>query len=196
MRLRNRIIVTISFAFLIVLISSANAFANNTTYVAVNLSSEITNSGLAGYNFTQNDFSVSSPSQCVRVLISNCDNNNPSQFLCINGAYKSSYEQQHADLSFNESGFCPEYILAGYISCAMQSNYCVVTRNSNFTSPNQNNTQNNLTNSTVISTSATSSATTTVLPSINSTSVNNGLSTISNIINEIIQFFQTLLQKI
>ena len=40
-----------------------------------------------GYTIGSSAFSCSSTSQCVRVLITQCDNNNPSQFICINSAY-------------------------------------------------------------------------------------------------------------
>lgn len=73
-----------------------------------------------GYTIGSSAFSCSSTSQCVRVLITQCDNNNPSQFICINSAYLNKFN----NMTKNGSVICPQYMLAGVISCACASNYC------------------------------------------------------------------------
>jgi hypothetical protein len=174
----------------------SNSNGSNTTYIAVNISQELNNSVNAGYNFTPNDFRSASSAQCLLVLISPCDNNNPSQFVCINSAYNEIYAQQHANLSRN-GGACPDYELAGSVSCTSSSNYCEVTRSA-FGSPisNQSNSTINPGGPCIGTNGQLCGNSTTINTSINTNTVDSAVSSFGNIINEIIQFVSGLIKKL
>lgn len=195
----------------------------NYTYI-INVTGELNNSANAGFNFTANDFKTSSQSQCQLVLINQCDNNDPYQFACINQKYNLTYDQQYAAI-VNHSTACPDYFLAGQISCLIYNGYCSVAQNSNATYHNSsyntttsysttiytNGTQpeNGSSNSTTVGqggstrtttiyNTTTSYPTTTVSSNASNTKTpppTKGSSWLSNIINEIIQFFQSLFKK-
>jgi hypothetical protein len=74
-----------------------------------------------GYTLSSSAFSCSSALQCVKVLIAQCDNNNPSQFICINSAHLGEFSNMTKN---NGSVACPQYMLAGTISCSCTFNYC------------------------------------------------------------------------
>ena len=59
----------------------------------------------------------------LKVLIAYCDNNAPSQFICINSAYLSKFP--HRTNSSGSVVVCPMAIyMAGSINCSCRSNYC------------------------------------------------------------------------
>lgn len=99
---------------------------NATSYVAVNASSELSNSISAGFNLTANPFHLNFSQNCVLFQISQCDNNIPAQFVCINNASYSYFASQKKALSNNRSYVCPDFFMQGHISCAVQNGYCVV----------------------------------------------------------------------
>jgi hypothetical protein len=74
-----------------------------------------------GYALNGSTFSCRFGYQCTKVLITRCDNNNPSQFVCINSAYLADFSNMSRT---NGSVVCPQYLLAGTISCECASNYC------------------------------------------------------------------------
>lgn len=104
--------------------------SSNATIV-VNLTAELNNSAAAGYNFTANSFEANSSTACSLAQISKCDNNLPSQFVCINSTNEQSYLLQHQNLEGNGT-VCPQYVLAGFLYCQVQNGACVVARNSTY----------------------------------------------------------------
>lgn len=165
-------------------LSSSTSNNTNSTYIAVNLTQELNNSYAAGFNLTKGDFQSNSSLACVRALIDKCDNNNPSQFVCLNSsAYNQSYlPQKNAS---NSTGYaCPQYFLAGVVGCATQNNYCVVVHEPYPMSPNTTNS------STGISTPKTTQTTIPVnVPYV-------GSSTINGFINGIINFFENIFKSL
>lgn len=99
---------------------------SNATRVAVNFSFELNDSQQAGYALNQTIFRVNSQSECSIELIAYCNNNVPTQFICVNSAHAfyvaAQYNQTH---SVHQA--CPQYFEAGTLGCAVQGNYCVVT---------------------------------------------------------------------
>jgi len=164
----------------------------NTTSVAVNLSTELNNSLASGFNFTVGDFQSTSSAACVRAQITRCNNNNPSQFVCLNSsAYSNAYLPQQQNNTNDSKGFaCPDYLLAGVVGCESLNNYCVVTHEQY--SFKGNISSNTTLNATTIYHTTTSVPTTTV--PVNVPVV--GTSTINGIINEIIQFFDGLFKSL
>ena len=102
----------------------ANQTSNAT--IAVNLQQELNNSALAGFTLNQTVFYSNSSFGCSKLLIVYCDNNVPSQFICVNQKYSalvlSQYNQTH-----QVRQACPMFLMAGTVSCGVSDNYCVVT---------------------------------------------------------------------
>lgn len=188
MEFRGFALAVLVLAALILLSGSHVAAAgsgSNSTVVAVNLSSELNNSLAQGFNFTAGDFQSTSTAACVRALITGCDNNNPSQFVCLNSsAYNNAYLPQEQNNTSNKAHACPEYMLAGVVGCASVNDYCVVTHQQ-YSLSSGNTTTVNAT--TIYHT--TSSQPTTSVP-VNVPVV--GTSSVNSLINEIIQFFQSI----
>lgn len=108
------------------------ANAINKTPVALlpaNLSETLNTSRADGFNFSQGMFRSNSSSQCVRVRISSCDNNAPSQFACLNASYYRAYLGQQQAAFSGQERICPQYLLRGTISCASVGGYCEVASN-------------------------------------------------------------------
>lgn len=191
-------------ALLMISVSGAHAATNSTNtsvdVVAVNLIAELNNSRNAGYNFTANEFAANTSSQCSLSLITPCDNNVPSQFVCINSAYSEIYTTQSNQIysNFSSGGHaCPLFLLAGLVSCGTQDGYCVVRDTPR--SPlalNGTNTTTATYSSTTIAYNQTSSYSSTITYTstmrYNATSSN----TITNLINQIVQFFKGIFGKL
>jgi hypothetical protein len=100
--------------------------SSNSITIAVNLTQELNNSATQGFALNRSRFYATSASDCSRQLISWCDNNVPSQFICVNqqsvGVVSSQYKSAHSTPTA-----CPDFILAGSVSCGLVNNYCVVT---------------------------------------------------------------------
>jgi hypothetical protein len=73
-----------------------------------------------GYTLNSSKFQCGYSSQCAKVQVSPCNNNEPSQFICINSAYAGKL----ANSTSGSASVCPQYLLAGVISCRCTSNYC------------------------------------------------------------------------
>lgn len=109
--------------------SAGSTHSNNTT---INVQQELNASASAGFNFTMQTFASSSASDCLLVQITPCNNNNPSQFVCINSAYYQSYLNQTQRI-VKPGVVCPMYEIQGTISCGFESGYCIVTVRSQLT---------------------------------------------------------------
>ena len=104
---------------------------------AENLQQELNNSSQDGFSLNQTVFYSTSPSQCSRQQITGCDNNEPSQFICVNSQYANLVMSQY-HLIYSRPTICPEFYAAGDLSCGTVQNYCVVL-NSRQTIPAQPN---------------------------------------------------------
>lgn len=91
-------------------------------------------SGADGFNFTQQMFVSNSSSGCVLARISACDNNAPSQFACLNSGYYQAYLGQRQAAFSKQPQVCPQYLLAGTLSCVSSGGYCEVNL-SNYVNP-------------------------------------------------------------
>ncbi len=98
----------------------ANLTANGTE--AVNLTQELNNSAAEGFNLTVDMFSANSSSECSKELISPCDNNVPTQFICINQRFVGVVSSQRPPVR----GACPMFMMAGDIYCGLDDGFCVV----------------------------------------------------------------------
>ncbi len=105
--------------------------ANQTTNatIAVSLQQELNNSVLAGFTLNQTVFYSNSSLDCSRQLISYCDNNVPSQFVCVNQRYSALVSSQY-NLTHKNLQACPMFLMAGTVSCGVQDGYCVVMESS------------------------------------------------------------------
>lgn len=103
----------------------ANTMGNAT--VAVGLEHELKNSASEGFNLNSTLFRANMPSDCSLQLISQCDNNVPSQFICVNSVYSAQVRSQYAALYNGKSHICPMYVAFGNVSCGLEQGYCVVT---------------------------------------------------------------------
>lgn len=173
--------------------STSNSFYNQSAQsasVAVKLGAELNNSNSTGYNFTANDFASNSSANCALSIISNCNNNEPDQFVCLNSAaYNNSYIAGRFAQELNLTGkICPQFLLVGTISCTTLNGYCVVTHSSYSAPLNQSNSSTNTT--TIVSNSTLSTVTTSTI------SYSNAGQSLSNIISQIIQFFKGLLKSL
>jgi hypothetical protein len=95
-----------------------NAGEKGTRYSYQNESMRATQNGYAP---SASAFLCNSSAQCVKVQVAQCDNNNPLQFVCVNYNYLSEFANR------TRSGgpvACPQYMLAGIISCSCVSNHC------------------------------------------------------------------------
>ncbi len=101
----------------------ANTTGNYT--VAVNLQEELNNSANQGFTLNQTVFYSNSSAYCIRELITQCDNNEPSQFICINSAYSGPVGQQYKK-AHAIAVACPMFYISGTVYCGIQGNYCVV----------------------------------------------------------------------
>lgn len=194
----------VAIALLMIPISSTYATTNSTNVsvgaVAVNLTAELNNSRNAGYNFTVNEFAADTSSQCSLSLITPCNNNVPSQFVCINSTYSEIYAAQsnqiYSNFTFGRH-VCPLFLLAGLVSCGTQDGYCVV-RDTPRSPPVLNNTNKTTAtyDSTTIAYASTSSYSSTIV--YTSTMHYNATSSnfITNLINQIIQFFKGIFGKL
>lgn len=190
-----------AIALLIALASSFGATTNasnaTSASIAVNLTSELNNSRASGYNFTSNEFAANSPAQCSLSLITRCDNNVPSQFICINIEYNQTYSSQTSKINSNlSSGYaCPEYVLAGIVSCGISQGDCVVLKSPpNYTVSNSSTANYTSTYSSTATTIPKSSSTisyTSTVPQSGSSSVS-----ITGLINRIVQFIKDIFAKL
>jgi len=106
--------------------SSTTVQQVNGTRIAVDLQQELNNSANDGFSLNQSMFRANSSSQCSRQLISGCDNNVPSQFICVNNSFIDTVSGQRSSIYSNNSRACPDFIETGTLSCAVQAGYCVV----------------------------------------------------------------------
>lgn len=95
--------------------------------IAVNLSQELNNSANGGLYLNKSAFASSSYPACAKVLISSCDNNVPSQFLCVGAYYADEVTQEAQGADANKPHVCPMFVEAGSIACGVSAGYCVVT---------------------------------------------------------------------
>ncbi len=98
-----------------------------TRHSEIGVGAELNNSIAAGFTVNLTTFYVISGSQCVRESISYCNNNEPSQFVCINSRYSGKFTAQRSKIYSNKSRACPLFVLAGNISCTAENYYCAVT---------------------------------------------------------------------
>ena len=104
-----------------------NPPANSTVPTeAVNLTQELNNSASAGFSLLANKFHANSASECSKQRISPCDNNMPSQFICVNQQYADQISGQYISI-YTTPQACPQFLEAGTISCGLDDGYCVVT---------------------------------------------------------------------
>jgi hypothetical protein len=89
----------------------------------------ISNATGSGFQMNATMLVANYSSQCVLQQISFCDNNEPSQFVCVNQAYSSNVSAQYHKIYSGRAEACPEFVLAGKISCAVSGNYCIVVDN-------------------------------------------------------------------
>ncbi len=93
--------------------------------MGINPAEELNNSAGAGFNLTQAMFYANSSSQCSKQLISACDNNVPTQFICVNQQYAGNVSAQYAAI-YSRPWVCPQFMLAGKIFCGLEGDNCVV----------------------------------------------------------------------
>jgi hypothetical protein len=106
-----------------------NSTPNNTSRngtVAVTLFQEVNNSIAAGFNLSKSAFHANSSSECSLQLIGPCDNNIPSQFICINRQYNRTVSSQYGAIYTMHPRACPEFFMTGTVSCGLVNNSCVV----------------------------------------------------------------------
>ena len=92
---------------------------------AVNLAQELNNSNAARFSLNEAMFHANSSSACSKQLITPCDNNVPSQFICINEQYAGTVSLEYHGI-YRTPGACPEFLLGGNVYCGLDDNYCVV----------------------------------------------------------------------
>ena len=114
-----------------------NASTSNSTYqngtLVVSLAQELNNSAGAGFTLNRSIFYAASSPVCSKELISGCDNNEPSQFVCINSRYSGALSGQYKGIYANSGRVCPEFLEAGNVYCGTLGNYCVVYRSNSLT---------------------------------------------------------------
>ena len=94
-----------------------------------NAQNEIANASVSGFEITSQMLASDNSSQCSLEQISFCNNNEPSQFVCVNQAYASNVNAQYKLIYAGRGQACPEFVLAGHISCTISAGYCAVTDN-------------------------------------------------------------------
>ncbi len=102
-----------------------NISSNITANESVNLTEELNSSAKAGFKLTQVMFYANSSSVCSKQLISPCDNNEPSQFICVNQNYATQVSAQHSSI-YSSREICPMFYMVGSVTCGLDNNYCVV----------------------------------------------------------------------
>ena len=107
---------------------------NSSGTVAVNLAQELQNSAQAGFNLNESMFYASSLSECSMQQISQCDNNAPNQFICVNQQYNATVSSQYRNI-YSTPAECPMYIMEGNVSCGLVGNYCAVMHQGYVISP-------------------------------------------------------------
>jgi hypothetical protein len=105
--------------------TTINGTAPNDTLVAVNLTQELNNSAQNGFQLNSSQFYSTSSAQCTRESISGCNNNVPSQFICVNSQYAGAVASQHQTI-YATPTVCPDFLMAGYVSCVAVQGYCEV----------------------------------------------------------------------
>jgi len=94
-----------------------------------NVENSIGNATASGFHITPQMAAANSSSQCSLQQVTFCDNNEPSQFVCVNQAYASNVNAQYKLIYAGRGQACPEFVLAGHISCTISAGYCAVTDN-------------------------------------------------------------------
>ncbi len=100
-----------------------NGTSNGT--VAVNLTQELKNAAADGFTLTQSMFYANSSSACSKQQITACNNNVPSQFVCVNQQYAGLVSSQWKSI-YPFPTPCPLFLMAGTASCGVSDGYCVV----------------------------------------------------------------------
>lgn len=78
-----------------------------------------------GYNVNSSTFSCDTSNQCVKVQVTRCGNNEPSQYICINSGSRQNFENQAQKIRNSEGPVaCPQFYMEGNISCGCASSYC------------------------------------------------------------------------
>jgi hypothetical protein len=95
--------------------------------IALNLQQELNSSMQAGFTLNSTAFESSSAQSCSLQQISACNNNEPSQFVCVNSVYAARVRSQYSVLYNSSAYMCPEFTVPGVLGCAVQEGYCVVT---------------------------------------------------------------------
>lgn len=101
--------------------------ANGT--VAADISQELNYSAQDGFNLSMGTFRAGSASDCVKELAGRCDNNVPSQHICINQQYAALFASQYKEI-YPRPVPCPLFMMAGTLSCGLDGGYCVVVSQS------------------------------------------------------------------
>lgn len=71
-----------------------------------------------GIYLNSSAFSCGYSNACKKVLVASCNNNLPSQSVCINPSYYDQYLQQYNAKYGNHTYACPAYVMAGNVSCS------------------------------------------------------------------------------
>ena len=107
--------------------ASQQAQQNSTAVVASDLQQEMNSSAQYGFVLGSGAYASQNASGCSLQLIGGCNNNAPSQFVCVNSAYVGNVSGQYARL-YSQQRVCPAYMLPGTLGCGVSGGYCVVTR--------------------------------------------------------------------
>ncbi len=100
---------------------------NSTVVVAADLQLELNSSLHYGFALNASAFASYNASGCSLQLVSGCNNNVPSQFVCVNSAYAGEVAGQYANI-YRQPRVCAAYFMEGTLGCAVSSGYCVVTK--------------------------------------------------------------------
>lgn len=102
-----------------------NSTANSTMNTTLSVMQQINYSSAYGFTLSQNMFHANSSSQCLLESISACNNNMPSQYVCANSQYANTIQAQYREV-YSSPTVCPQFFMAGRISCSVTNNYCTV----------------------------------------------------------------------
>jgi hypothetical protein len=105
----------------------------NETVTVNTVAQELEESAGAGFILNSSAFQANSQAECSRILISPCDNNEPSQFICVNQQYAEAVSSQYKSI-YTKQTACPEFLMAGTVSCGLIDDYCVVVQQADFPS--------------------------------------------------------------
>jgi hypothetical protein len=94
-----------------------------------NAQNEIANASVSGFEITSQMLASDNSSQCSLEQISFCNNNEPSQFVCVNQRYAANVSTQRVLMYAGRGEACPEFMLAGRLSCTSSAGYCTVVDN-------------------------------------------------------------------